>query len=314
MADRAIRRSGVRFGRTFYKLSGSGNDFVAFDGMAGGGAAAEPSPEVVRALCRRGVGVGADGVVVIRPMEGMDYQLLYYNADGSRAELCGNASLCSVRLAVELGHARSDAVTFMTDSGATRGRIVDGMPEIDLAAPREVAPDRTDLLGGEGALHGGASRVGFARVGVPHVVILCDDAGSVPIERVAPPVRAHPSLADGANVNYVSRDVDGGWVLRTYERGVEAETLACGTGSVATATLLRLWGETEAATGQVGDAASTRREDDTALELLTRSGQRLRVRMRAATADGSGGDGSMLPSLGGSARIVYRGELGEGNW
>lgn len=301
----------MRYGRSFYKLSGSGNDFVAFDGMAGGPDAAEPSPEAVRALCRRGVGVGADGVVVIRPMEGVDYQLLYYNADGGRAELCGNASLCSVRLAVELGHARAEGVRFMTDAGLTTGRIVDGIPEIDLAAPTEIASERMDLLGSHVAAHGAPSRVGYARVGVPHVVILCADAGAVPIERVAPTVRSHPSLADGANVNYVSRGPDGDWVLRTFERGVEAETLACGTGSVATATLLGLWGEL-GARGGPGGGAERPAPSRQMVELVTRSGQTLRVRLPGPGGDHGIGAGST--SLGGSARIVYRGELGEGDW
>lgn len=285
----------MRFGRAFYKLSGSGNDFVAFDSMAEGPDAAEPTPEVVRALCRRGVGVGSDGVVVIRPAPGVDYQLLYYNADGSRATLCGNASLCSVRLAVELGHASPSGVRFLTDAGLTEGRLVDGLPEIDLAAPTEIVPDRADLLAGRDAEHGAPSRVGFARMGVPHVVVLCGDVEGVAVEEVGPPVRAHPSLRDGANVNYVSRDPAGGWVLRTYERGVEAETLACGTGSVASATLLRLWGELGA-------------EGEAPVALRTRSGAILRVRLRRLS------DGGLAPSLGGAARIVYRGELGEGDW
>ncbi|HEY0971921.1 MAG TPA: diaminopimelate epimerase [Gemmatimonadales bacterium] len=300
----------MRFGRTFYKLSGSGNDFVAFDGMAGGAGAEEPSPEAVRALCRRGVGIGADGVFVIRPVEGADYQLLYYNADGGRAALCGNASLCSVRLAAELGHFRGGEVRFMTDAGLTVGRLVDGMPEIDLAAPTEVSTDRIELLGAGAASHGSPARVGFARVGVPHVVILCSDAERVELERVAPPVRAHPSLADGANVNYVSRRPEGGWILRTFERGVEAETLACGTGSVATATLLSLWGELGASGGRGSLSSGVA---DGPVELVTRSGEVLRVRLRGA-GGGMGAGRGLAPSLGGTARIVYRGELGEVSW
>jgi diaminopimelate epimerase len=281
-------------GATFWKLSGSGNDFVAFDRMAAAPDAPLPSPGVIRALCRRGLGVGADGVVVLRRAEGLDYELVYYNADGSRAELCGNASLCSVRLAVELGYAAPGAVRFRTDAGVMTGRIADGLPEIDLAAPAELATDRRDLLA-PGDPPG--DRIGFARVGVPHVVIRCADTAAVDLELAAPHFRHHPALADGANVNFASRSADGTVSLRTFERGVEAETLACGTGSVATALLLAAWSPGGSAAGA------------TETQIVTRSGLRHRVRTR--------GDAAGRPeqvSLAGTARIVYRATLGEGDW
>jgi diaminopimelate epimerase len=292
----------LRFGRSFYKLSGSGNDFVAFDEMGLDPRAAEPPPEVVRALCRRGMGVGADGVVLLRRTDRADYQLIYYNADGTRATLCGNASLCGVRLTVELGHAAATGTTFLTDAGPMSGRLHEGLPEIDLAAATEVQAERRELLGADATAHGAPSRVGFARVGVPHVVILCDAADAVDVERVGSRIRAHPALHDGANVNYVSRVGEDRWIIRTYERGVEAETLACGTGSVASATLLRTWGEVEgnAHGAAAGDAGRP-------LELVTRSGRVHRVRLRPTPA-------GPAPSLAGAADIVFSGALGEGPW
>ena len=116
-------------------------------------------------------------------------------------------------------------------------------------------------------------RIGFARIGVPHVVIRCPDAGDVDLERTAPHFRHHPALRDGANVNVASRTEDGVVTLRTFERGVEAETLACGTGSVATALLLAAW--------ETGDAEI--RTTETAIG--TRSGLRHRVRTRPAAGD-----------------------------
>lgn len=281
-------------GAPFWKLSGSGNDFIAFDRMAEQVAEALPSADVVRALCRRGLGVGADGVVVLRRGPGVDYELVYYNADGSRAELCGNASLCGVRLAVELGYAAAEGVRFRTDAGIMAGRIADGLPEIDLAPPSELSPDRSDLVA-PGAPPG--DRVGFARVGVPHVVIRCVDAAAADLERIAPHYRRHPALADGANVNVASLTGDGVVTLRTFERGVEAETLACGTGSVATALLMTAWAS--------GDAAIGTSET----QIVTRSGLRHRVRTRAATAESSA-----RVSLAGAARLVFRATLGEGDW
>lgn len=286
-------------GAAFWKLSGSGNDFVAFDRMAvaEGDDVALPTPDAVRALCRRGMGVGADGVMVLRAAPGVDYELVYYNADGSRAELCGNASLCSVRLAVELGHARPGAVTFRTGTGPMAGRIAAGLPEIDLAAPTELSPERADLAPGTG---GPGDRIGFARVGVPHVVIRCADADAIDLAEVAPHFRHHADLRDGANVNFASRAGDR-VALRTFERGVEAETLACGTGSVATAVLFASW-----------DAQESGREPTWPLEthIVTRSGLRHRVTLGAPGVDGR----PARVSLAGSARLVYRGTLGEGDW
>ena len=289
------RHVGYGVGAPFWKVSGSGNDFVAFDRMAAdpGDDPALPSDDAVRALCRRGLGVGADGVMVLRRAPGVDYELVYYNADGSRADLCGNASLCGVRLAVELGYASAAGVAFRTDAGVMAGRIADGLPEIDLAAPTELETDRQDLLPAGPAP---GDRVGFARVGVPHVVIRCADAAAVDLERSAPHFRHHPALRDGANVNFASRS--GGLVaLRTFERGVEAETLACGTGSVATALLLAAWEPVDSATG------------DVETEIVTRSG--LRHRVRAASRTGSE---PRRVSLAGTARLVFRGMLGEGDW
>jgi diaminopimelate epimerase len=274
----------TRYGRPFFKLSGSGNDFVFVD------ARREPPgrlerPEVVGAICARATGVGADGIVFFEP--GLDdeqrFSMRYLNRDGSLAMLCGNASLCSVRLAVELGVvAEGEDFAFGTSAGLVHGRLgVDG-PEIDLQPVADLQSRAAfDLQAGE-------RRIGFAMVGVPHVVILCDDIESVDVEGRGRPIRYDPSLAAGANVNFVARDGEDGWAMRTYERGVEAETLACGTGSVATAALLASWGES-------GSAARIR----------TRSGLPLRIRFRETVA------GVVTPSLAGEGRIVFRGELVE---
>lgn len=307
----------ISFGRRFFKLSGSGNDFVAFDELEAPGASTEDaswlSVEAIRALCRRGQGVGADGAMVLRPAADADYRLLYYNADGSRGELCGNASLCSVRLAVELGAARGDLIRFHTDAGLVTGRLVDAEPEIDLAPASELQETRSDL----GATAEDEHRIGFARVGVPHVVVLCDDADLVDVTTRGTRLRHHPALRDGANVNYVSAHGEG-WRIRTFERGVEAETLACGTGSVATAIMLEAWGAEEGGgIPRPGDRASDTGAahlpaasvaPDGVVRLVTSSGLAHRVRLRRAS------DGRLQPSLGGAARIVYRGELGEGGW
>ena len=266
-------------GRRFYKMTGSGNDFVFFDVRSEPAGALE-TVEGIRELCAPGTGIGADGVVFVSNDAAADFRIRYYNRDGSIASLCGNASLCSTRLASELGIARGEGdFRFESDDGVIRARFREGLPEIDLQPVRELNP------GFDEPLRAGERRIGFARVGVPHLVLLVDDVDRVDVVGRGRPLRSHPALADGANVNFVSPDPSGGWRIRTYERGVEDETLACGTGTVAAAALLAAWDRT---------ADETR--------LVTRSGRPLTVRF-------SRREGATIPSLRGEGRIVFRGEL-----
>jgi diaminopimelate epimerase len=265
-------------GRTFYKMSGSGNDFVFFD-VSREPAGALANPEAIRAISARATGVGADGVVFLEPRGPGELEIHYYNSDGSLGELCGNATLCALRLATELGMVASREVGIQTDAGLVHARMADGLPEIDLAPVTEVVPELEAIprLDREEAL-------GFARAGVPHVVIVDRDVETADIAGRGSRVRRHPSLRDGANVNFVT-SVGHGWKIRTYERGVEGETLACGTGAVATGILLTEWGR---ASGPV--------------RLVTRSGRTLEVRARR---DGD----SWKTSLRGPAEIVFTGQL-----
>ena len=263
----------------FYKMTGSGNDFVVFD-STGGAAADLETPESIKALAARGTGVGADGVVFLEAAGKGDVRMRYYNSDGSEASLCGNASLCSTRLAVELGHSQAGGFVLHTAAGALRARIRDNLPEVDLEPVREVRPDAKDL-----GLKRGEQRLGFALVGVPHVVVEVPDVESADVSGRGPELRHHRSLADGANVNFVAQKADGSFAYRTFERGVEAETLACGTGAVATAIMLADWGESGHET-----------------VLWTRSSLPLTVTLKR---DGD----SWLPSLRGEGRIVFEGEI-----
>ena len=267
-------------GRAFYKMSGSGNDFVMIDARADGRGRLD-QPEVIQSICARGTGVGADGIVFLEPSEQADVRLTYLNADGSRADFCGNATLCTTRLATELGIGSASGLHIETDSGIVAARIRGGTPEIDLQQVGDVSPD-SDI-----PLVVGERRMGFALVGVPHLVILCDDVSTVDVVGRGRPLRSHPSLRHGANVNFVSATGNGGWRYRTYERGVEAETLACGSGAVATGVLLNAWG---LATPPV--------------EIHTRSGKPVVVNFRRS-------GGAWAPSLAGEGRVVYKGQLSE---
>ncbi|HJQ52514.1 MAG TPA: diaminopimelate epimerase [Gemmatimonadaceae bacterium] len=268
-------------GQRFYKMTGSGNDFVVFDSTAGDAAHLE-NADAIRSLSARGTGIGADGVVFLEKAGEADVRMRYYNSDGSEAALCGNASLCSTRLAVQLGLARATGFILHTAAGALKARIREGLPEVDLEPVREVRPDASEL-----GIRPGERRLAYAFVGVPHVVVDIPDIESADVARRGLELRHHPKLRDGANVNFVSRRPDGSFAYRTYERGVEDETLACGTGAVATAIALTDWGES-------GNATT----------LWTRSSLPLTVTLKRA------GD-AWLPSLRGEGRIVFEGVLRE---
>ncbi len=267
-------------GRTFYKMSGSGNDFVVVDAMT------MPADELMRestvqAICARATGVGADGLVLLEPSGIADYRMTYLNSDGSKADLCGNASLCSARLASELGLLAGLSFRIETDAGILDARLLDTGPEIDLQPVVDVRPNLPFRL------ERGERAIGFALAGVPHLVVRVDDSATVDVRERGRSLRNDASLEHGANVNFVSRDSSDVWRVRTFERGVEGETLACGTGAVATAIIL-------AEAGEIADEVA----------LITRSGRALRVRLRR---DGE----HWLPSLAGDARIVFQGQFGE---
>jgi diaminopimelate epimerase len=266
-------------GQRFVKMTGSGNDFVVVDARSWREPPQFP-PETIGRICARGTGVGADGLVVLAPEAGVDFRMLYFNADGSRAAMCGNAALCSTRLV--LGGDAGRELRFATDAGLVAGRLRDSLPEVDLAAISVMRPE------GQLKRRTGESRLGFVLAGVPHVTVLCDDVTAVDVVGRGREIRLAPELRpEGANANFVARGSGGRWDIRTYERGVEAETLACGTGAIASALLLQLWGE----------AASP-------VTLRTQSELFLTVRLRQDASN-------WLPSLSGEGRIVFSGELAE---
>ena len=272
--------------RAFWKMSGSGNDFVFFDARADR-VAEWREPGAIARLCDRRQGVGADGVVFLEPGEGASaFRMAYFNSDGTRASMCGNAALCSTRLATELGLASRSGFTFDSDVGRVDARIQSGKPEVDLAPVRDRVAWVAAVEPAEGE-----TGVGFAVAGVPHVVVLCRDVERVDVAARGAALRHHPAFGSaGANANFVARDASGAWAMRTFERGVEGETLACGTGAVASAALISGWGLAT----------------EESVVLRTRSGLPLAVRFRPGAVEGA-----LVPSLRGEGRVVYHGTLGE---
>ncbi len=222
-------------GTIIYKMTGSGNDFVMLDGRTT--SVEWWDADRIAALCDRRSGVGADGLVILTP-EGADaVRMAYFNADGSRAAMCGNAALCSARLAVHLELTPADETRLLTDAGIVETRCVGPGDRAEIRLPDSRLPmpvPTIPLLNGERA-------VWLGTVGVPHLVLLVDDVRSVDLVGRGRPLRHHAATgAEGANVNFVSAPNQAGepWLLRTYERGVEGETLACGTGTAAAALAL----------------------------------------------------------------------------
>jgi len=226
-------------GTVVYKMTGSGNDFVMLDGRF-------TSPESwpatrVAAICDRRSGVGGDGLVILTPDAPGRVRMTYWNSDGSRAAMCGNAALCSTRLAVYLELAEPGELCLLTDAGVVPGRsngVGDGA-EIKL-------PDAEVPAGVPGLEPAAGERwVDLGTVGVPHLIVRVDDIERVDVAGRGRALRFDPRLGEGgANVNFVAPGAAGDpWAIRTYERGVEAETLACGTGTVAAAIALAARGE-----------------------------------------------------------------------
>ena len=220
----------------FFKMSGSGNDFVFLDGRS---APAEAwSTESIRTLCDRRSGVGGDGLVVLTGEGNAGARMVYFNSDGSRAGMCGNAALCSTRLAARLGLAPEAGMELHTDTGVLKTRCVGPGWAAELRLPDFALPEEVRLPRLPSELW-----MDRCNVGVPHLIVGVEDVAAVDVSGRGGALRRDPAFApEGLNVNFVGPALgtgeDAEWRLRTFERGVEAETLACGTGTVGAAVAL----------------------------------------------------------------------------
>ena len=217
----------------FWKMDGAGNDFVVVDNRQN--AYALTKAQIAR-LCDRHHGVGADGLLAVEPAEqGADYRMRYYNADGGEAEMCGNGARCFARFASYLEDFRRDRVSFETPAGVIGASFHGEQVQIQMSAPHGLELDLELKIEGEPvAVH-------FLNTGVPHAVVFVGDLADLPVREWGAALRHHPHFAPkGTNVNFVHRVGTSHIAIRTYERGVEDETLACGTGTVACAILHHL--------------------------------------------------------------------------
>lgn len=259
----------------FFKMSASGNDFILIDNRDKSVEAVVPDIiTFVRKVCTRRHSVGADGLILIEKSDDLDFIWRFYNSDGSEAEMCGNGGRCAARFAHIKGIA-GERMAFGTLAGTMKAEVNGGRVKLQLTKPTDLKLDYPIQLENNELF------VSSVNTGVPHVILLTDDIERAPVEELGRLVRYHKSYSPkGTNVDFVTVVDRENIKVRTYERGVEGETLACGTGAVAAGVILK-------EKGLAGDIVS----------IWTRGGEIVRVYV----------DGDVY--LEGSARVIYEGAL-----
>ncbi|MDQ7037714.1 MAG: diaminopimelate epimerase [Aquificota bacterium] len=269
----------------FAKIQGSGNDFIIVDNrderfyefLEKAGVCLK---EFVARVCRPHTGVGADGLILIENPEdpSNDFRWQFFNSDGSEAEMCGNGARCAVRFCYELGIV-DEEVRFETLAGVIRAKVLEGGRRVKVQLTPPSVPVEKSL-----EVNGNPVKGVFINTGVPHFVTLVSDIDRVDVVGLGRSIRFHREFEpSGTNVDFV--EIEGKRVkMRTYERGVEAETLSCGTGAVASAVVARTLGLVN--TEEV--------------EVITRSGEVLKVHI---------GKGQGEVYLEGEVRKVFEGVL-----
>jgi diaminopimelate epimerase len=263
----------------FFKMTAAGNDFILLDNRAGA-VPSEGMADLVRRLCTRALCVGADGVILLESSRRADIRARFFNPDGGPT-FCGNGARCAARLAYLNGLAPARMV-IETDLGLHRAEVNGGEVSFEMRDPRGFEELTIEALARpwRGAL---------VDTGVPHFVAIEEGPPEDSIRASGRALRHHPRFApEGVNVNFVHPLEPGSFAIRTFERGVEGETLACGTGCVAAALTL-------AASGQARSPVALR----------TRAGSTIHVRFEGDPRRASG------VRLEGEARLVYVGHLAD---
>jgi diaminopimelate epimerase len=269
----------------FVKMSGTGNDFILIDHRK---PLIEPGSMSVfaAAVCRRKFSVGADGLILLEHSEQADFRWRFFNADGSVAEMCGNGARCAARFAFMQGIAPAK-MRFETLAGIIEAEISDSEVAVKMTEPRDLRLHQTISVNSAPlVLHS-------LNTGVPHAVVFVDNIEETDVRSLGQAIRYHEAFQPaGTNVNFVQKRGDA-FKVRTYERGVEDETLACGTGSAASAIIAAL----------LGQAASP-------VEIITSGNDRLLILFELGEVK-AGGTGPIVYNvfLKGPARIIYAGEL-----
>lgn len=268
----------------FVKMQGSGNDFILIDNRPHH---LDPSKvgDIVPLVCRRAQSVGADGLILLEDSDRADFRWHFFNADGSRAEMCGNGSRCAARWAHILGIAPAE-LEFESDVGVIAAEVKGRRVKIRLTEPTSIKWDVKIVVDGRN-LH-----LHTLNTGVPHAVEFVDELDGCDVVKIGRGVRQHAHFEPaGTNMNF-AKVIDRRHIaIRTYERGVEEETLACGTGAVASALASSKLGHTESPVG-----------------VLTQSGETLQISFQKS------GDRYSEVCMEGDTALVYEGSMNEEAW
>lgn len=218
----------------FWKMHGAANDFILVDDRE------ETFPASDRAwlagISSRRTGVGCEGVILIQKSAKADFRMRFFNPDGSEVEMCGNGARCVAKLAREIG-AAPERMTIDTVAGILRAEVSGDTVKLFMTTPKDWRLDRSLEVGGRKFAYG------FVNSGVSHAVVPVDELAGVDVQSVGSGIRHHADFAPaGTNANFVRVSGPKAIEVRTYERGVEAETLACGTGIVAAALVMAKMG------------------------------------------------------------------------
>ncbi len=260
----------------FTKMVASGNDFVVIDnrqkkiaGLSG----------LAKKICDRNFGVGADGLLAIEPSKRADFRMRIINSDGSEAEMCGNGARCAALYARQNGLARG-MMTFETLAGVIGAEVSADSVRLKMCDPKDIK------LGMDIGVDGKDCRVNFVNTGVPHAVVFTEKVDGVDVKDLGRKIRYHSAFAHkGTNADFVELKKGNLLKVRTYERGIEDETLACGTGVTASAII-----------------AAAVKGFKSPVKCLTKSGEILKIYFRKT------GDNFKDVYLEGGARVVFYGE------
>lgn len=264
----------------FTKMVGSGNDFVVIDATKPQSFKAAKLSSLARSMCNRKYGAGADGLLLLEKSRPADVKMRIFNADGSEAEMCGNGARCAALYYSLMASSGSSSLCIETKAGIIESKVSGDNIKIRLTEPKGIKLDVPIKVGPR------TIKVNFINTGVPHVVVFTEGLDKIDVAGIAPLIRYHKRFAPkGTNVNFIEALSGNSFKIRTYERGVEDETLACGTGTVASSLVFSL------KTG-INEAVTAR----------TKSGETLKVYY-----DKSGCSFRNV-WLEGKARVVYKGE------
>lgn len=277
----------------FTKMSGAGNDFIVIDSSKYPGNLLNPG--IITKLCDRRNGIGADGIITIHDLENYDFKMDYYNSDGSTKTLCANGARCAIRYAQASNRLKNGKATFVVNEDIYSGEIISNeIVKFNLNTPKNVSGNLNIESAGQ------SLKYYYADTGSPHVVIKIEDILSeplniksfykdineVPVFEIGRDIRYHKDfLPGGTNVNFI-KITDEKILIRTYERGVEDETLACGTGAAASALISSLFFKIKPP-----------------VTLLTKGGDELIVNFKVEK------NNIMNLSLTGPAKIIYTGNF-----